>query len=528
MPHDFPSFVAEEEAFARSTGKALRAASWEFARTGDQAIQERVRELSIAHRRHFADRGRYEQLKAWREGPAPADPLLDRQLTELTLAYLDGQEDEATIEESSRLSTEQRGLFNRFRAELDGKQWSENDLTQALQTETDSDRLRQVWEAAKQIGSLAAGRALARVRLANESARKLGFRDAYALGLHTSEIPEERLFGILDQLDAATGPAYAREKERLDSQLAERFSIPPDRLRPWHYGDPFFQRPPRAAGPDLDRFFEGKDLERMAVRTFDGLGFDVRPVLARSDLYPRPGKNQHAFCTTIEPDGSDVRILCNIVPSHRWMTTLLHELGHAAHWELGNRDLPMFLVSPPHGLNAESESQLFQRLSSDARWLADVAGVPAAKADALAGALFERERLAQLIMTRWSLVMAHFERAMYANPDGDLSTLWWDLVERYQMVRRPDGRHEPDWAAKIHLATHPGNYYVYILGELAVSQIYSAMVAEAGGFFDTPAAGEFVRERVFRQGGVRDWDATVAYATGSPLGTDAYVREWTS
>ena len=167
-----------------------------------------------------------------------------------------------------------------------------------------------------------------------------------------------------------------------------------------------------------------------------------------------------------------------------------------------------------------------QRLASDASWLADVVGVPDAIAEALADDLCEQERFSQLIMVRWSLVMAHFERALYADPDSDLSTLWWDLVERFQMVPRPDGREEPDWAAKTHLANHPGSYYIYILGELAVSQIVRAMTDAAGGFFDRPAAGQYLCERVYRQGGIRDWDGTIEYATGHRLSADAYVREW--
>ena len=67
--------------------------------------------------------------------------------------------------------------------------------------------------------------------------------------------------------------------------------------------------------------------------------------------------------------------------------------------------------------------------------------------------------------------MTNFERGLYADPDADLDTLWWDLVERYQLVHRPDGRHAPDWAAKIHLAAAPVYYQNYLYGELFASQL---------------------------------------------------------
>ena len=55
-----------------------------------------------------------------------------------------------------------------------------------------------------------------------------------------------------------------------------------------------------------------------------------------------------------------------------------------------------------------------------------------------AGAKMHRAKL--LVFSRWCQVMFRFEKALYENPDQDLNTLWWDLVERYQMVRRPEGR----------------------------------------------------------------------------------------
>src|SRR2546423_4054063 len=112
---------------------------------------------------------------------------------------------------------------------------------------------------------------------------------------------------------------------------------------------------------------------------------------------------------SVQPDGADVRILCNNTRSHRWTATTLHELGHALAAEYADRSLPQSLRLWPNSIIAETESQTIERMASDERWLAEVVGVPGAEASALARALFERDRLAQLIMTRWCLVMSHFE-----------------------------------------------------------------------------------------------------------------------
>jgi peptidyl-dipeptidase A len=527
MSTEIASFLAAEEAFERTTGVEARQASWEFSLTGDAAAQERVRELMLRRREHYADPERFATLTTWRESRAAGgDALVARQVDSFWRDYLGAQEDAATRDELVRLTAEQQGLFNRFRASFDGREWSENDLNDELAATTDPARARAIWEAAKQIGGQAEERALRIVRLRNQSARSQGFRDAYQRGLTLSEVDEQRLFDLLDGLERASDGPYRAAKAALDRQLAERFRIAVDDLRPWHYGDPFFQRPPRSSGPDLDREFADKDPEPLAIAACDSIGLDVRGILNRSDLYPKPGKNQHAFCTWVQPDGSDVRVLCNLNRSHRWTATLLHELGHAVAAEYADRTLPTPVVLWPNGIIAETESQTIERMASDARWFHEVVGVPAERARALADALHERERLSQLVMTRWSLVQAHFERQIHADPEADLRTIWWDLVERFQLIRRPDGRDAPDWAAKIHNANFPGSYYVYILGELVVSQLHNALLREVGGLYGHPEAGAFLRERLFKLGGQHDWERTVELATGQPLAVDAYVQEW--
>jgi peptidyl-dipeptidase A len=519
--------VGAEEEYERGPGVELRQTEWEFSLDGDDATQARLTELMRRNREHYADRERFARLSRWRETrAAAAEPLVARQVELLWLDYLGNQGEPETHDRLVRLQAEQQGLFNRFRASLDGRDWSENDLNDALAETRDSDQARRLWEASKQIGRHAEPRAIEMVRLANETARAQGFRDAYHRNLVLAEVDEARLFALLDALERASDGPYRTARAELDAVLAERFGQRPAELRPWHYGDPFFQRPPRAAEPDLDPYFREKDPEALALAAIDSIGLDARAIVARSDNWPRPGKNQHAFCATIQPDGSDVRTLNNLTRSHHWTGVLLHELGHALAAEYADRSLPQRLVLWPNGIIAETESQTIDRIANDARWLHEVVGIETGRADRLADETRQRARLSQLILTRWSLVQAHFERALHADPDGDLPTLWWDLVERFQLIHRPEGRHEPDWAAKIHNANFPGHYYVYILGELAVSQLHRGLVETVGGLYGHERAGPFLRDRLYRLGAQHDWERTIELATGQPIAVDAYVREW--
>jgi peptidyl-dipeptidase A len=189
--------------------------------------------------------------------------------------------------------------------------------------------------------------------------------------------------------------------------------VPLAELRPWHYSDPFFQEAPRTGAADLDGLFASQDLLALATRTFDGIGLEVRGVLARSDLFERDNKDQHAFCTHIDRLSDDVRVLCNLRPDARWMDTLLHELGHAVYDTYLGADLPYLLRTAAHINTTEAIAMLMGRLAINPEWLARVRGLDEATVRGVAAAARDEQRVAQLVFLRWGLVMVHFERALY-------------------------------------------------------------------------------------------------------------------
>ena len=98
--------------------------------------------------------------------------------------------------------------------------------------------------------------------------------------------------------------------------------------------------------------------------------------------------------------------------------------------------------------------------------------------------------------------MTNFERSLYADPEADLDARWWELVERYQLVRRPEGREAPDWAAKIHIACAPVYYHNYLYGQIVASQLAATLERECGGLVERPDAGRLLAQRVFAPGPV--------------------------
>ncbi|MGH8104627.1 MAG: peptidase M3A and M3B thimet/oligopeptidase F, partial [bacterium] len=188
--------------------------------------------------------------------------------------------------------------------------------------------------------------------------------------------------------------------------------------------------------------------------------------------------------------------------------------------------LPYLLRTPSHILTTEAVALLMDRLVQDREWLEEYPKAPASLVRKLAPALADNTRLRMFIFTRWVLVMVHFERALYADPEGDLDRIWWQLVEKYQFVAPPDGReNQPDWATKTHIALSPVYYHNYLLGELMASQLEAGI--RSAGPRVSRSAGDFLRERLFALGAQHDWQETVKHATGAPLTPNLWAHQLT-
>src|SRR6266436_10189040 len=120
---------------------------------------------------------------------------------------------------------------------------------------------------------------------------------------------------------------------------------------------------------------------------------------------------------------------------------------------------------------------MFERLSKRRAWLERMGRKVAEPAafDETAGRM-QRNQL--LIFSRWCQVMLRFEKGMYENPQQDLNKLWWDLVEKYQGLHRPEGRNAPDYGSKVHICSAPVYYHNYMMGQLFASQVHHALSKE--------------------------------------------------
>jgi peptidyl-dipeptidase A len=482
----------------------------------------------------LADSRAFAELKEIRDHKKEIDaPVLARAIDVLYLLYLEKQVDTDLLQKMVARANAVEETFNKFRAKVGDEELTDNEVRAALKKSTDSVRLRAVWEASKAVGARVAPDLRELVRLRNQAARKLGFKNFHALQLYLNEQDGDRLLALFDELDQLTRAPFAAAKADIDRRLAERYRIKEAELMPWHYQDPFFQEPPAVFAADLDAPYRTADILGLCRDFYAGIGLPIDRVIAASDLYEKKGKSQHAFCTDIDREG-DVRVLGNIKQNDQWASTMLHEFGHSVY---SSKNIPASLPYPlrceAHILTTEGVAMMFERMSKRGAFLEKMGvAVPDRAAFDEAGAKALRYRL--LIFSRWCQVMLRFEKGMYEDPDQDLGKLWWDLVEKYQQLRRPPGRSAPDYASKVHIVSAPVYYHNYMMGELFASQLHHAIAREVYKGADPQTVvyagnkevGAFMKKRVFEPGRTMPWNELTRHATGAPLNPKAFAEDF--
>jgi peptidyl-dipeptidase A len=187
-----------------------------------------------------------------------------------------------------------------------------------------------------------------------------------------------------------------------------------------------------------------------------------------------------------------------------------------------------------HTFTTEAIAMIMGRCASNPQWMLDMGIVTPAQKEQIADVCAKSLRLEQLTFSRWAQVMYRFEKEMYANPDQDLNALWWTLVEKYQLLKKPEGRNEPDWATKVHVALYPCYYHNYLMGELLASQLFyyiSDNVLKNSdyknvSFVNRPEVGNYLNEKVFKPGCLYQWNDMIQRATGEKLTAKYYAKQF--
>jgi peptidyl-dipeptidase A len=520
---------------------AANRAWWDAMITGKKDAFKQKEDAQNQIDAFLSDKAQFAEVKALKESGQIDDAVLKRAIDIVYLGCLEKQLDAALLKEMTSLGNEIEQKFTTFRAAIydetgKKKELDDNEVRKILKNSTLSERRKEVWEAAKELGKEVEPGLKKLVKVRNEAAKKLGFANFHAMQLFLNEQNGDDLLKLFDQLDKLTREPFIKAKAEIDVELAKACGVKVADLMPWHYHDQFFQEVPGVFKADLDKVYKDQDLVGLCREFYRGIGLPIDLVIEKTgnDFAPRKGKNQHAFCTDITRDGTDVRVLANIVNNEQWMSTMLHEFGHSVYSSINiPSKLPYVLRAESHILTTEGVAMMFEKMSKRRAWLEQM-NVKVEDPKAFDETAAKMMRYQLLIFSRWCQVMLRFEKGMYENPEQDLNKLWWDMVEQYQLLRRPPGRSAPDYGSKIHIVVAPVYYHNYMMGELFASQVHHTIArkvykgAEPNGvvYVGNKEVGTYMRKHVFEPGKTMTWNELTRFATDADLNAEAFAKDF--
>ncbi len=530
MAREIADYIRHHETVIAPLQKDYSLKFWDLSLDGNNEALEK--ELVAAKERYlkvYNNKEEFGQIREWTTARPQLDEIAGRQLKLIHDAFVPNQIEEEILRDIVERETHIESAFNTFRPDFEGGKASDNQLRDILRSESVVARRRAAWEATKQVGEQVAPQLLELISIRNRESRKLGYSDYYSMMFELQELDEDWVFSLLDRLEQVSERAFTQMKAELDATLKQKYGITDPENYPWLYSDPFFQEFPTAGSAEsLDEVFKDADIEALTLAHYHSIGLNIADLLRRADLYERDGKSQHAFCLDVDHEG-DVRVLCNIRKNERWMSTMLHEFGHAIYDKHNDTSLSFLLRAPAHTLTTEAIAMLNGRMSKSPEWLTKIAGLSPADAHHLSASALKTLRSEMLIFMRWAITLIRFERELYRNSGAELNRLWWEYVQRFQKITPPPDRNRPDWASKIHLATSPVYYQNYVLGELMASQLVRYIhrnVAKSESYVGNVGVGDYLVQKIFKPGARYDWNTMLSKATGETLNPEHFIAQF--
>ncbi|MDA3862856.1 MAG: M2 family metallopeptidase [Deltaproteobacteria bacterium] len=479
------------------------------------------------------------------------DKLQFRQLQILQNTFGQEQYSSKIKKEIIKLSSQLEYRYNNYRPEFKKNtkliSLSHKRIISVLKHELNPDKKQKLWELSKNRGIVVGPDDFARlVTLRNRSAREAGFKNFFEMKLLCNELDPETVCNLMDNLQTSTNSFYQSMKKTIDKKLASRFSIKASKLMPWHYGDLFFQELPQAITIDFDNLIRKNPL--YPVKKFlESLNFNLDRIYENSDFYEKPGKTSPAFCMDIDRKGS-IRILTSLQKNFSWLETILHEFAHAIYFDCIDTNLPWLLKTHAHNFITEGTALWMQNFAFNQNLLSQIQPDFSFSA---APTQIEQPRLdnlnwaQKLIFIRWALVVFNFEKNIYQGTGQNWQNLWWELVQKIQLINPPPDREDKcDYLAKIHIISNPVYYHNYLLGLIFSAQldntIHSIHKKHLGKFSldwfsphlppGTPNAsgslvGNFLKDKLFHHGKKHEWSKLIEKCTGSKLKLDFLLSQ---
>ena len=239
---ELTSFISSYESRVSPLYTQVTSSAFKAKISGNEADYKRSSALQVELAELYSNKDDYKRLNELSSCPEiKNDPYLARQLQLILNLYTPNQIDKKQLANMIELQTNIENKFSTFRAKVDGKDYTDNQIEDILSSSTNSKEVEKAWIASKLIGTKVAKDIKDLVTLRNKAARDLGFKNYHQMMLKLNEQDPQKIEKLFDSLDTLTKSSYIKVKRDIDKALAKKFGIKEKELMPWHYQNRFFQ-----------------------------------------------------------------------------------------------------------------------------------------------------------------------------------------------------------------------------------------------------------------------------------------------
>ena len=409
--------------------------------------------------------------------------------------------------------------FNNYVMTIDGKDVSNAEITDILQSETDPEMRKKAYEAKMKRGDLIAEDLRELVNMRNAYAKKQGYNDYFDYKLkETYNVEPEFLDDLLNQVYTKAKSKIKKIQKNDTAELQKFYGT--KNLEAYHWGLLLDSHPDKAVNKILKELGKKKPkrVEEISKKTYEGMGYNVDEMLDTGrltlDLYPRKNKNTHGFCFFIEY-GKDARILANLNNNIRSIDTLNHEMGHSVYTLGVPTSLQFFDRKDASPAMTEAIAMMMGDLVRTEDILKDY--IPNKNLKGIKK-LFSTDECD--FITKSSMII-EFEREMYKNPDKDPAQIWKEKKLKY---KNRDEKADNEWATIPHFLSHPAYYQNYFRATLMKAQIYNHLKSKFGNITENSKVADYMNKEFFSYGATLDEYDLVEKFTGKPFSADDFVK----
>ena len=291
MNKELTAFIKKFDSVYIPLYKGANLADWNASISGKPEDFKKSEDMQMRLVKLWADKESLKKLEEIKVSGMITDTLLARQLDVLYRNFLMAKADTAKLNATVRMQTIIQQKYGNFRAEVNGKKLTDNEVEDILKHSKDVNAQKEAWIAQKKIGPVVASDIIALVKKRNEVAKDLGFNNFHEMSLTLGEQDPKDISRLFDQLDSLTRDAFAEVKGEIDDYFVKYYNLKSrDDLRPWNYQNRFFQEAPKIYDLDVDKYYKDQNLENLLTNYYAGIGLPLGDMMEKSDLYSKPGR----------------------------------------------------------------------------------------------------------------------------------------------------------------------------------------------------------------------------------------------